>query len=255
MAEAASINIGRIFGRGFDALGRNALVFFPLAVLLGGLPSFVSQYWVMSQTMGGPIVIGSPGLWFLTFTLFGMFVPIATGALLQGFVALMVIRQIDGRPAEAASSILAGLNMVVPLVVLSILVGLIVTIGLLLVVVPGLILYLVLIVAVPAMVAERSGVMRSMVRSEALTSGSKGMIFLVVLLLYLLTIPINLVAGTLGPPAIDIFGPGFVAPALTGAVAETFRSALHAAIVVSLYVELRRVKEGSGEDALAEVFA
>lgn len=253
MANVGGIKLNRVISWGLDALGRNALPIFGLAVVLVGIPAFAVDHWTMSRTMSGAVEIGSPLFWLLDLVLAGLLVPLITDGLLAGLVAHIVLRQRAPRHEQGVGN-MSAVGMIGALIGLSILTGLIVTIGALLLVVPGVILSLVLIVAVPVLVVERKGVIQAMVRSESLTSGSKVMIFLLLILLFLLSMLISYLAGFLGPLAIELAGPGFVAPALTGAVAETIRSAINAAIVSSLYLELRALKEGDASGIIAEVF-
>ncbi len=252
MSPQDGISIGRVTNNGFDGLARTPAI--PvLALVIVGLPAFVVQTWSMQSGLSPSATQLSLG-WFLLPALADLFVALASNALLQGVVARMVIRRVSGRSADVWGSLAAALRMAIPLTGLSLLVGAITTIGMLMLIVPGVILYLVLIVAVPAMVAERTGVIRSMVRSEALTSGSKGSIFAIVLMLSVISFLLTIVVGLFGAVAIDIVGPGPIAPSLVGAVAATISSAITASIVASLYVELRAVKEGGGANALTEVF-
>lgn len=253
MESARGIDIGRVISWGLDALGRNALAILVLAILLVGLPSFAAQYWTMSLAMSGSVAIGSALFW-ITNLLSGLAVPLVTDALLVGFVAHILLIGLDGGRAGTGRALVAALKMAVPLAALSLLIGLAVAIGLLLLIVPGVILSLVLIVAVPVMAVERTGVIQSMVRSSALTAGSKGMIFLLFVLLFLFSVLLAYLAEWLAPIAMELAGPGVAASALTGAATDVIRSTVSAAIVCSLYLELRAAKEGPGDAVLTEVF-
>lgn len=76
----------------------------------------------------------------------------------------------------------AGVQTCVPLLVLTILWFLGISLGFMLVIVPGCLLLAMWSVSVPALVAEDTGVIGAFGRSRALTKGSRGMIFLSLLL-------------------------------------------------------------------------
>jgi uncharacterized membrane protein len=123
-----------------------------------------------------------------------------------------------------------------------------VMVGMLLLVVPGIIILLMWSVAVPSYVEERAGVVASLKRSRELTKGSRwkilGLYVVMLTIIVLIQMLVVAILGQAGTLAI-------VAAMLTSAVFGT----LFAAMIASLYVELRQVKDGATPDRLAEVFA
>jgi hypothetical protein len=240
------IEIGSVLSRGFETIGSNFPAFVGLSVLLGGLPTFAFSYLTgpnlsddnLFAFAGGGAAIGA---WLVQ--------TVAT-ALLQAIIVRSSILTLSGRDADIGGSITAAFGLILPLIGLSILTGLVVLIGLVLLIVPGIIAYVALSVAVPVMVEERKGVTDCMERSADLTKGSRWHIFL---LLLILGVAYIVLAAALGGAmvAADAESLQAGAEAVTVAVTSLFMSAMTAA----LYVELRTVKEGATADGLADIFA
>jgi hypothetical protein len=178
-----NFDLGRVLSTGFGALARNAVPFLAVALLLAGLPGFAFEYWFQRGNSGAPDLdfVLSWGFWgpFLG----SILATIVAGAVLQAALIAATVRQLSGRPVDIGQSVSAALSRIVPIILLSLLVGLAIMVGLLLLIVPGIIFYLMYIVAVPAMMAEGRGVTDSMRRSAELTKGHKGMIFLLAIIL------------------------------------------------------------------------
>lgn len=246
-AEEAKIDIGRVVQGGFQAIGQRLPAYLLLAVLLGGVPAFLLQYGLLSAVEGG-----GASVWFVSGAgIAGTLLTMMAGALLQAIVVRCAILDLGGRRCDVALSIGEGLKLILPLIGLTLLTSLVVGLGLLLLVVPGIIFYVSLIVAIPVLVEERLGVMDSMKRSAELTTGSRWRIF-ALLLLYFLAYGM-LAAGT---GALLALG-GLETPLQLGlleAVFGTVTALLIAGMLASLYVELRTVKEGATVDTLASVF-
>ena len=118
-------------------------------------------------------------------------------------------------------------------------------VGLILLIIPGLILYAMWFVAVPACVVERLGPWTSLRRSRNLTKGHRWKLYGLALLLIVPSLGINFglatAAGPIVEPIIDWFSSGICAAfaAVVGAVT---------------YHDLRVVKEGIDIDQITDVF-
>ena len=246
--EEPRIDIGRVVQGGFQAIGRRLPAYLLLAVLLGGLPAFLTQYSILS-------IEGTEDaqtLWFMSGAgIAGALIAMIAGAVLQVAVVRCAILDLGGRGCDVAESLVEGLKLILPLIGITILTSIAVMIGLVLLIVPGVIVYLALSVSVPVLVEERRGVIGSMERSAELTKGSRWRIFALVLLYFVVY---GLLAAGVGAA---VLAGGFDAPlglALLEAVFGTLTALLVAAMLASLYVELRTVKEGATLDTLASVF-
>lgn len=259
MATAApqdSIDMGRVMSRGFDALLKNAVPFFAVSLLLAGLPTLLMQWWMLNSLDG---IVSDPD----TFFPFGDFwamaglnmaVAVVSAALAQGILVRSTILHIGGRPIDIGQSIGVVFGLILPVVGLSILMAIIVGVGLMLLVVPGVILALMFCVAVPALVEEQGGVLASLSRSMELTSGSKLLIFVLMILYVLFMMAVSLVFGLVSGVGVLTTGNG-VLVAVVEAMSATITTAVGGTMVSSLYIELRTMKEGTTPDLMAEIFS
>lgn len=247
MASAAreeKIDIGRVMQATFRALGRNAAPFLAVSLLFAGAPAFVSQYLTIQaidQGLAGGLV--NPGFGYLAATL--------SGYLLQAALVRSTILDLSGRPPRVAESLVEALKLILPIIGITILSWIAILAGFLLLVVPGVIAYIMFLVAVPVLVEERQGVVASMRRSARLTSGSRWRIFVLLLVLGLLYVITVTATDFIGASA--MLQEGFTL-ALANAIVATLFALLSAAITSALYVELRTVKEGATTHGLAAIF-
>lgn len=250
-AEPAGIDSGRIMSRGFEAIGRNLAAFLGLALALAGLPAFAVQFWVLGRALPG----GDPDLvpfWWLATTLASW----VLAALLQGILVRETALYLAGRPAQRGASIAAGLRLFLPILAISLLVAIGAVAGLAAMIVPGVILYIMMIAAIPALVEERRGVFGSMMRSYRLTRGCYLPIFVLLVIYAIFAATVSTVFGLLF--GVRNFGWDESDPlmsALASGLGSTVIAMVGAAMVASLYIELRTVKEGVTPDDLATIFA
>jgi len=248
-----SIDLGSVISKAMDVLGKNAPGFLGVGLILSGVPAFLMQYLMMGMiasstdpaSMGGAVILG---------LLLSILVMVVTAALLQGVLLRSAILHLGGRPADIGGSVNSAMGMILPIIGLSIVVGLCVMFGFLLLIVPGVILYVMFSVAIPVLVNERKGVFESISRSIELTAGSRWIIFALIVILFVLNWIIGMVFGLLGGIFTGMLGLT-AGMALTTALSSAVSAAISAAVISSLYVELRTTKEGATTDGLAQVFA
>ncbi|MEA3003715.1 MAG: hypothetical protein QOH81_2503 [Sphingomonadales bacterium] len=258
--EDRSVSIGRIFSRAFGTIGSNPVATLGIAFLFAALPATVIGYGQLRlQGLG----LGVIGIWQrLAISLMAIAVSVALAMITQGALVRATVAHSQGRKANFAESASAGLVVALPLFLLALVSAIGIGIGLILLIVPGIILYIRLSVAAPALVEERLGVLDALSRSNDLTEGARWKIFgieLVALIGYWMF------SALVGAVAIVMFGglQGMVAAMGGGvpisyyvlsAIAKTLTSAVWGVIQTSLYVELRDWKDGPASDTLAEVF-
>jgi len=269
-AEASdrSVSIGRIFSRGFGTIGSNPVATLGIALLFGALPWMLIIYAIASWGIQafaslGPTATIAIGLF--TLAVFVMLSMITQGALVRATVAYS-----QGRKASFAESAMAGLVVVLPLVLLALLSALGFLLGLVLLVVPGVILYVMWSVAAPSIVEERLGPIEALRRSHYLTRGARWKIFALMLVLVVVywlfttltqTLSIMLFAPGAGEmdamagPGVDAMSNLFVGVLMVSIVSGTITSAVWGVIMSSLYVELRDWKDGPQTEKLADIFA
>lgn len=243
-AQEAKINIGRVVQRGFQSLARHAISFLVLAVVLVGIPTFLTEYLTSDIAAAGDLsAFRQPQTWLvLLFT-------ILLSSLLQGAVVHAVITDLRGSQTSIAGSLAAALKMILPMLGITILSSIIMGLGLILLIVPGIIAYIMLIVSVPVLMEEKLGVIGSMKRSRELTKGSRGKIFTLLVIFgvvfFVSAVPFGLLTtSTASLSSMQIINTVF----------GTVVGLLSAVFLASLYVELRMIKEGGSVQELAAIF-
>ena len=168
--------------------------------------------------------------------------------------ALIVCAAYDaklGRPARIGQYFTIALARVVPVSLVSLVVGIIVGIGFMLLLVPGLYLAALFSVAIVVVVLE-SMWFGALGRSIQLTKGYRWPILGALILLYLVVIGINLVLGLF---SVALFSTSPILGIIVYSAFGAIGSALLSIGFVLIYARLREIKEGVSVDAIAEVFS
>lgn len=247
-SEITKLDIGRVMQGGFEVLGRQFGRFLALALLLSGLPSALMN-WAMLDAAAGS---SSPAAMFQSGDYWGAWlITMLGGYLLQAAVVRSALLQLAGKSADIRGSLVNAFRLILPLLGLGIVSYALMLVGFLLLVVPGIILLLMLIVSVPVLVQE-GGVFHSMRRSRELTRGSRGRIFL---LLILFGIAYAALLGLSSALTSALVGEQVVAQAIVQGLVGALTALLMAPMLASLYFELRALRDGATVEGLAEVFA
>ncbi|MBV9942549.1 MAG: hypothetical protein JO262_10515 [Solirubrobacterales bacterium] len=167
----------------------------------------------------------------------------ALSVLYQGMVVKLVQDVQDGRRDHSIGGLIRSVEPVFwPLLAVSILFGLGVGIGFVLLIIPGLILITIWSVVAPVTVLERPGVFNAFGRSRELVRGNGWNVFGVIVLVFLAVVVISVAAGLLAA-SLGSLGRALVQWAVNAALAPV--TALSAAV---LYFELLRQR---GESAVS----
>ncbi|MEM9495833.1 MAG: hypothetical protein AAGA09_07505 [Pseudomonadota bacterium] len=240
--------VGDVVNRTFGTITRNISTFLLLAFLLVGIPNFVvafAQFGMMESNPGGAAAV----------MIAGTIVSIVTAYTLQGALIHGAVVDFNGAKASLGESFSTGLNHLLPIVGIAILMTLGIMAGMLLLVVPGIILAIMWVVAVPAQVVENKGIGASFSRSRELTKGGRWKIFGLFLIFMVLISALSMIAVM---PVAAIAAGGGSGAIFVGALVQGVTQALTAVVgatgVAALYFELRKAKEGIGAEALAAVF-
>jgi Uncharacterised protein family (UPF0259) len=122
----------------------------------------------------------------------------ALSVLYQGMVVELVQDVQDGRRDHSIGDLLRSVEPVFwPLLAVSILFGIAVGIGFILLIIPGLILLVIWSVVAPVTVIERPGVFNAFGRSRELVSGNGWNVFAVIVLVFLAVAVVSAAAGLL----------------------------------------------------------
>jgi hypothetical protein len=151
-----------------------------------------------------------------------------------------------GRTVDLAASLRFGLQRFLSVIWISLLIGLFVAIGTLLLVVPGVYLFVAWSVAVPVLLGENLGITAALGRSRALVRGRfwpcAGVLVLAVLLALVVALIILAVFGVLVGSS-DNHTVVFIEEGVASLVANTLVLPFQVAVTTVLYIDLRVRKE------------
>jgi hypothetical protein len=174
--------------------------------------------------------------------LLGSLVAIVAAFVLQ---ATLVKAVQDVRDGHADLSIGQTVNEALPFIAsvagASILAGIAITIGLLLLIVPGLFLITIWAVIVPVIIIERSGALASFKRSRELVRGHGWHVFGTLVLVYIIMLVVNIVLGFIFSALPHVLGDG-----LSSVISGTLISPFLAIVVTLVYYRLIGVSVAMG---------
>ncbi len=250
-ATQEQLDIGRVIQELFAVLSRNLVTFGVLALILTGLPSAVAN---LLQTEVEHNATATGWAWFASTTL----IQAVAGLVLQGALIYATIRDLNGRPIRVVDGLAIGMHNLLPLLGVGILYAVAVALGCILLVVPGVMIAVAWVVAVPVLIAERLPVMATFGRSAELTRGNRwrifGLLLLYVAFFLALTIVTSVANGIASFAADAVPGVLTVQHALLNVVSSVISALIGATGGAVLYVELRRIREGVGHEELATIF-
>jgi hypothetical protein len=212
------IEPGEVIGSAFQIYREQASVLIPTAIILFAIVALARLV-----LTGGAAALVS-------------LVALVLGVFYQGMVVELVGDVQDGRRDNSVEQLFRGVApIVLPLIGLSILLGIGVGIGFILLIVPGLFLITIWSVAAPALVIERRGVFAAFGRSRELVREHGWQVFAVILVVIVLSILVGIIV------AIVASGLGTVGIAIVQWVVNVLVSPFEALISAVLYFSLRRV--------------
>ena len=188
------LSTGELLDRTFSIYRRNFVLFFAIAavpqlLLFGGQLGIVLA---SGRTVMGAIINASDGLLFSMLVLPVTIIFLLVSATSQGATISAVSAMYMGRQTTIAESFAAMKGKIARTAGVWFVTGLLVGLGFMLFVVPGILLALRWALVLPCTVLEETGVAESRARSTTLTEGCRGRIFLIVflylVLFYLLTV-------------------------------------------------------------------
>ena len=167
-------------------------------------------------------------------TVLGALVAIVAAFLLQATLVKAVQDVRDGRvDMSIGETVSAATPYLASVALASILASIAITIGLLLVIVPGLYLITIWAVIVPVIVIEQSGVLASFGRSQQLVRGRGWHVFATLVLVYVILLVVNLVLGLIFSALPHVLGSG-----LSSIISGTLISPFLALVVTLVYYRL-----------------
>ena len=162
--------------------------------------------------------------------------------LLQAALVKAVQDVRDGRAdLSFGQTVSAATPYIGPVAIASILAGIAITIGLILIIVPGLFLITIWAVIVPVIVIERSGALASFGRSRQLVRGNGWHVFGTLVLVFVILIVVDLVLGL-----IFLALPLLLRNGLSTVISGTLIAPFIALVVTLIYYRLSGASDGQG---------
>ena len=190
-ASQKRIDVGRVLSETFRIYGDQA------GVLLGT----AAVIFIAVGLIQGALISGGDSFLFFLSSVLGFI----GATLYTGFVAKLVEDVRDGRRDFTVGELLgAAASVLGALIVNSILFGIAVGIGFILLIVPGLILLTIWAVTAPSIVIERRGPIEAFGRSWELVKGDGWPVFGVILIIFLIGVGIAIVTAILGAVTGDV---------------------------------------------------
>ncbi len=251
------LTVGDVLAVGFGVVRRHFALLAPIAVLLaaaasaisigilassGSLDEFVGAQWFEDVLQGRRSSLPAGMYWA---TGLSSVVSVLGAMVMAGVATACAGVDAMGRMAVRGAVAERLRGRWPTLIGTAVLVGVAVSVGLVLLIVPGVLIYLAWAVATPVSTMERASTGAALKRSIALTRGFRGRILGVTILIILVTYIIDLVVSS---AALAIAGP--VSPVVSlivsdaaGAVASAVTLSWLGAVMAVLYIDIRIRKE------------
>jgi hypothetical protein len=214
-----SIDIGSVISRTFSIYADQASVLLPAAAIV----------FVVIGVISALLVVAAPVLAILAFV-----VILVGTTLYTGMVVELVADVQDGRRDATVGQLLQAATPVLgQLILVGILAGIGITIGFILIIVPGLILITIWSVAAPVVVLERPGAFKALGRSRELVKGNGWQVFGVIVVLVIGVGIVSAIIESIGDSG------GTVVGVVVRVIVEIFTAPLSALAASVLYFELR----------------
>jgi len=254
-AIGSGFDMGRVLRRTVETVRANLLTFGLIALVLNALPQAISatiQLGIQrSQENIGVVAL----LGLLSLVIF----IVTIGASLVSICALTFgsLASLNGKPLSIPQCIRGGAPHWWRVLLIFLLQGLLIVLGLLVLVVPGLILMMRWYVAMPVQIAEGLGARASMGRSARLTDGRRWPLFGLSLAIGVAFLTLELVLLGLAGGFTGAFTGMFSGPAASLVVLpliQLIAAPVNAALYASVYFELTGGAAGSRPNVVAAVF-
>ena len=251
--------MGKALELAFGTMFRNPLTTFGSALLLSAIPGQLFQTYIVGPAPAVNYADPASLTGFIFSALGGVGLTLILGLLVQAVLVRATIAHAQGEKATLAEGLTDGIGVILPLLGLSILMYLGIFLGLVLLIVPGIMLFVMWYVAAPALVVEQQGVFAAFARSRFLTSGIRWRIFGLAVLLLIIQFVLGAAIGVTGvagglalSPSDAQISSGVM---VISVIASTISTTLQATVASAVYVQLRNWKDGPDSTRLEDIFA
>jgi hypothetical protein len=248
---------GNVISRAFGVTTKNFLTFFIIALIVMG-PILVLEHLIGTgdaEVTYQDIEIGGqthrlPATVEVSRTkqILSQLLHLVGQGILGGALAFGVFQSLRGGSVSVGECISRGFSRLMPIILVSIVVGICTVLGMILLIVPGVMIACAWYVCVPVTTVEKVGVGDSLSRSAFLTRGHRWSIFGMFILIVLLMMLVMLVLGGI------FISLGAVPGAIAMGIVMIFISLFGGTLSAVCYHDLRVVKEGVSTEDLVKVF-
>jgi hypothetical protein len=245
-APAAPISVGAVVKRSFSTLFANIVPFGVLALVLS-LPGLFYNLSTVDETLAGL----EPS--FSTGEIVALIAMIVLAYVLMGAVVYGTISHLRGGKPGMGQIVARGFAVALPVIVIAIAFSIIMTIGMMLLVVPGIFVIVVFAVTVPAYVVEKPGIVGSFRRSWNLTKGNRWRVLGILVILMVILAIVGMVIGAAAGFSV-VMGTDLTFVLIVNYVVSAFSAALMSVAIAVMYHDLRVAKEGVSTAQIAAVF-
>ena len=243
---AHELSLGEVFSTAFDVFRQHFLVYFALFATVGAVSSVVTV--LVQQALVLPTLPTSPTTFSQVWAYLSAFIHVEAerlaitgtvslvfGALALGTTVKMVSDDIQTGQTNLGGSLRFMLSKLIWLVILQIIVNLIVALGLVALIVPGIILDIMLTLAVPALLLGNAGIIASLGKSRELVGHRWGKTFILLIVIGIIVAIATFLAGVVA----GLFG--FASPVISGILSGVYQPISPIALVVYYYSNLARL--------------
>lgn len=253
--------VGACFSRSLSVFFGNFISFslLGLAVVVPGILLIIAVFgaafvelMTYDPALGGP----PPDFSGMHFGLLGVawLLMLSLQYLLTAVIVFGALRYLQGNKASFLACLMQGLRRIVPIIIIAVITTLLVGIGMILLIVPGIIIALMICLAIPVLMVENPGTLASLSRSRELTKGSRWRLFGLLLLAFIVTSIIGFVVPLPFDLLLPLEGPLSFLGTVVGIAVQVFITVFFAVLLGVAYHDLRVAKEGVSTEQLAAVF-
>ncbi len=261
-----SFNIGEVFSKSAAVFMKNFMSIALLTIGVFAVPMILLQAFgvgpaILEATRGGNL---------RSIAVYGA-IAFAVGLIIQllvlSSVCFCTVQSLAGRSVSLGEMVSKGIAAIPATIGITLIFILVAVPSALLLYIPFIIMLCIWWVAVPVAIAERPGVLAALKRSGVLTKGSRWKIFglmiiyLLVSMLFTGLVMSLLVAGSAFSPvgmmqaSQTLSQGGLSFPLILSQIVSSLLFAFVAVVVAVCYVELRRIKDGTGIAEVAQIFS
>lgn len=228
------LRIGPVLSKAFEVLFGNFFTF----ILISAVATIPAAYYEWATVTGV-----HANFWL------GVALRLVLTSLCEAMILYAAFQTLRGRPASPAVSVARGLRRFFPVLGASLLVSIVVGVGFVLLIIPGLIASIILSLTLPVCVVERLGPVESMSRSSELTRGYRWQIFGALFAVGLVELVVGAVIGATvrHPDTLAIY-------VVVTSVANVLFRAYQSVLTAIIYHDLRVIKDGLDLEGIAAVF-